>query len=264
MDADRFDGLARLLTGNATRRALLGSLRTMALGGALARPGFGAAEANKKNKNRKRKKTPSCPQKQKPCGGRCIPESDCCASGARVTNGAVYRQCGKCDAGTLVESHTLCLRIDPDGCSPCKEDFQCHPGFDGRGCPFGDACGTCQDGLCQPGGSRACANDVCCRFGTECCDSTDACCPPNTFCDGGECKLSNCPVPTEPCGRSCCTIDHACCPQLDGPAVCRRPNASCDVCQFLCGDQCCAYASFNSCCRDKDGEFHCGTAGASC
>jgi hypothetical protein len=139
-------------------------------------------------------------------------------------------------------------------------------------------CGTAGNRCCKGGcvGGAVCnAQGYCkCKRGRRACDGEcipkKQCCfsDPVPLCrDCGEPRCVNgqwrCERTGKPCGRGCCRRSETCCPQRSGPPVCRRA-VLCGPCQFPCGEKCCHYASFDSCCIDKDGKFHCSTRGASC
>jgi hypothetical protein len=287
MDPIRFDALTRVVVGEASsRRRLLrltdGALFTgaLALSGFVDTAGKGKNKKQKKKRNRKKKRT-KCKQGERRCGavcvrdgaccpnervcsGLCIPETDCCVDGARIARGGTYRQCGVCDNGALRASDLRCDEIDPDLCNRCREGSQCTPADDGTICAVEGACGICKGGLCERGGAKTCNTGGCCPLGMECCRGL-ICCPPDKFCQNGECRAPTCPPDTEPCGRGCCGPAFTCCPELTGPPVCRLLNTTgCGPCEFKCGDSCCNYQSFNSCCVDKEGKAHCSTIGSTC
>jgi hypothetical protein len=285
MDAHHFDALARSLSLPGSRRSVLGGLLLGALGLLGTRTDKAAAKKKKPCppcKKRKQGKCKGvlpdgtacaggtcqrgscvarvdpppadgdCPPGQKPCGGSCIPNNQCCTDGdcpaatPRCCSGACVdvltdvKHCGRCGAG--------CLFNEQCSVGSCRCDTR--PGSCGSGglscCPpLSCSCNpvnfldpvTCDSvPTCPPGVAVCVGTTAGCGFDRL---PSRACCPAGTICDDGACRYSSTP----------CVEDLTAYCQLPGerrcgvwPGPCGRP-VDCGSCSPgptpVCGNGIC-------------------------
>jgi hypothetical protein len=166
MDSDRFDVLVRLVsqgTRSPSRRTLLRTAAGGAFVGLLS-PAPTNAIAGKKKKPKK------CKAGQKPCGAKCIPQSNCCKNAecdGTHREGCYQGKCG-CGPGEIRDSRGYCGF--PPNCKSvgliCATDLECCSGR----CTIEDS-----------GGQRRCDR------GDRVC-IVDFDCSPGLLCLGWECE----------------------------------------------------------------------------
>ena len=174
MDSNAFDGLTRTLAGGANRRRLLGSLGTLAMGGALlALVGPSDADAKrKKHKSKKKKgKTQNHNQGQTQDQNQC---ADGLKNGAETDVDCGGGSCPRCQGGQICASRNDCHTALCTGgtCQSCAAANDC--GLDSDG----DMC-FCRDNAATPG-ERMCTRKTCKLFtGGTCanCAAGEQCAP---------------------------------------------------------------------------------------
>jgi len=234
MDDSRLDRLARsLATAGSRRRALIGMLGS-ALGLLGSQAEQAAAKKCKKIKDKQKRKkclaktrrtpAPPCPEGQKPCGGRCIPNNQCC------TDSDCPAATPRCCSGACVDVLT-----DVKHCGRC-----------GAGCLFNERCsaGSCRCGT-SPGS---------CGGGQSCCPPQSCVCNPVNFLDPVSCTSAG---PTCPPGVAVCVGTTGAC------GMNRLPARACCPAGTICDDGACRYSS-TACVEDATaycqlpGERRCG------
>jgi hypothetical protein len=141
LDADRFDRIAKTLTTQPSRRRMLSTLASLALGGAVVSAGRDEAAADhcrapgkpcRKGTqccsgfcNKRRGKCKQCPQHFKWCEAQdgCIWETDCCDD-EECSQGAIDMLC--CD-GECIEADCCTDDQCSDDEDQCIDGFCCNP-----------------------------------------------------------------------------------------------------------------------------------------
>jgi hypothetical protein len=218
VDADRFDGLARSLTRDVSRRGFLGILLASAVAIhppagsniAWAKPGKGKAKGHSKGKAKGHGNS----------GGQGTGTGGSPTHGGSTNSSAV----SPAPAAATAPLATECI-LPADTCDGCCQDGQCVPGTDHRSCGHsGRACqnctaqamvctasrecgcnpescaGCCAAGVCQRGDR----NDACGRSGTMChsCRAGYVC--RQGVCCGEEGATTASPPPDLPYAAACC------------------------------------------------------------
>jgi hypothetical protein len=294
MESERFDALARAIDLRAPRRA---ALRVFGGGVAahLLHPGLDNAEAKKKHKHNKKRKT--CKSGTKKCGTTCVPAADCCANadcgkGATCLNGACgcppgQRDCdGRCIQASdccpacsgghicvngvcscpaeMINCGIACVTGDQcctnsdcgDGFSGCDDGFCVCPGSDISDCPI--CCDTSDDKICAVIG-----DEVSCQGGG--CPITDWCSDEHVYLCGSHCfcatSIDDARVCTDFVGVSCvdCASDAECIAELGTGAVC-IPNG--EFCTEKCGSSLPAFCVAPGCASSSPRRSKRATAGA--
>jgi hypothetical protein len=246
MDGDRFDRLTTIVSGQASRRGVLGLLGSIV--GGVAAPPYDRSVAKKHHHKHKK----SCPSGQQRCGKKCADldsdpnhcgacGADCrqvCCSGTCVDVLRDANNCGEC--GQLCSEQEECVNGEcktcPRGqtrCSPQGEPSYCadlsndtsNCGHCGTVCALDEQCettsggtiGTCTcDGPFCPtaSGQRCCpaAGGVCCAGG-KCCHAGEVCQTGDQCCPNGEYLC--------PDGATCCPQGTSC----TGSGQCERSGA---------------------------------------
>ena len=217
MDDARFDDFLRSMVvpdHGLTRRAFAGALLAVL---AVATGEDADARKKRRKKRNKRSKNKQCKGATKPCGGRCIPEDNCCRSA----------ECG--DNAECTGGACSCL----NGFEPCQGD--CVPEGDccaGIECPDGAAC---DEGICV---CSATGEELC---GGRCTDvATDAanCGACDAVCGTGVCANVAC---------ACAIVDDcpaegcACGARKQGGFACFRSGSTAGTCDT---DDDCPLGSF--------------------
>jgi hypothetical protein len=197
-----FDGIARLIATNTSRRQVLRALAGAALGGLFARGGTALA------------KSVTCSSFCGSVFGEDTAATTQCVQAAKNGGGLCYSPCGPKGSG----GGTLCGSGATAVCCPlpgqCQVSAGCLKGQcafanarDGTPCDDGNACtlvDTCQAGVCTGSNPVVCvASDQCHVAGT--CDPTTGQCSNPTAPDGTTCDDGNACTQTDTCQAGVCT-----------------------------------------------------------
>jgi hypothetical protein len=248
VDAERFDAMAKILSGGANRRRALSILT----GGVLAGAGIEAdakwRHRAQRTRRRKRKGEARVQAESPVCrpGGACTSAADCCA-GQTCRNGHCTgrpplscEQSEHCPAGESCVDGMCCLAL-------------------GVTCPRTGPEDACCSGFCRfagfTEGARCCGNEG------DPCTGAGQCCSATCDTDSGQCVCglvtgaSNCLDDAHCCGDLVCARRHMCC---------RLPGTPCNPNDLCCGNTFCKNAAGTRCLEGEACACTCISRGAAC